>query len=756
MAILKYDIAVTGADNVNRALAGIERRFVQHNRTMSRQMGGGSATTAARQGRAPSMAAQADREARTAAMYWQRAHQRSADYRIRADQKAHAARLRQIAQEEAAQKRAAQSLDRQRSQALMAKYNAEQREAKRNAKQAERNARDAHLERTRFAHSAFGSVGNTVGGTLRSVGALGATALSLGGGFAMAGAVSAQMADSKRAAMLANQAGDPTIKASLLREAQSTKGFTTSESLGSVEGFVTKTGDLSAARSAMPMLAELSLAYGANFAEMGEAAGQAFNVIRDEIKDPLAQMEALRDVMSTMAAQGTLGAVEIRDLTKELAGLGAATRKFEGGPVKLLKTMGAMAQAAVARGGASSAAEATTAVSRFAADIVKKPAQDALGGLGIDVFTDKGKTQLKDPREIMAQILDKTGGDMTKIEEIMNVESAKALGGFSPLFLQAERENAALPKKDQKQKGEAGRAALMGEFDRFMNASANKADLDERVASVMEEPAMKFQEAIKDVNTSLGGALLPVVMRLIPQFQELIPAVDVAARMFAKMAETFIQNPLAGIGVIIAAKIAADLAGAGIGAAARAGLEAAMKGLQNLGNTSPAAAGALKAAGVGAALGLSAATVILTAGIVNFQQKEAIVDAMGDLAAAQRSAKTPEEAREFRLKAEKMQGKLEPGIFENVVGGATELGVGAADSVLSAVGLDDAIEGTPAEAGKRARESVTWTEGAKKSADGIINSMRSLEAKLEQNTQAIASNSTGQLNRGNTPSPVKN
>jgi hypothetical protein len=709
------------------------------------------------------MAATADREARQASNYWQRAHQRSADFRIRADQRAHAERLRQIAREEAAQKRAvvrdeaarkraAESLDRQRSRALLTAHNASERKAAREAKHTEQ-------ARQRFAHSALGSATGATGGTLRAVGAFGATALSLGGGLAVAGAISTQMADSKRAAMLANQAGDPTIKRDLLREAQGVRGFTTSESLGAVEGFVTKTGDLGAARSAMPMLADMSLAYGANIAEMGEAAGQAFNVIRDSIKDPVAQMEALRDVMSTMAAQGTLGAVEIRDLTRELAGLGAATRKFEGGPVQLLKTMGAMAQAAVARGGAASAAEATTAVSRFAADIVKGPAQKELGALGVDIFSDKSRTALKDPREIMAQILEKTGGDMTQIEKIMNVESAKALGGFSPLFLQAERENEALPAKERKKKGASGRAALMAEFDRFMNASANKADMDERVASVLEEPAMKFQQSIKQVNTAIGGALLPTVMRLIPHFQELIPQVDMAGRMFASMAEKFMENPLQGIGAIIAAKLALDIASAGIGAAARAAMETALKGWANFSSASPKAAGAVQAAGIGAAIGLSAATVILTAGIVNFEQKDAMIDAMGDLSAQAAKAKTPEEVRALREQAEKIQGKVnKKGIFESVVGGVTEFGVGTADRALGLVGLGDTIEGSPDEAGARAREAVTWTEGAKRSADQIVDGMRRMEASLEKASTAIIASNTGggAPHRGNGPSPVKN
>jgi hypothetical protein len=318
--------------------------------------------------------------------------------------------------------------------------------------------------------------------------------------------------------MLANQAGTPEIKDQLAKEALGVRGFSGEETLAAMSGFVTKTGDLTAARGAIQGLADLSLATGTDFGEMGEAAGQAFNVIRDTIKDPKEQLAALAEVMSTIAGQGNLGAVEIRDMATELAGLGAATRSFKGGPVELLKSMGAIAQASVARGGAKDAAEATTAVTRFAADVTKRPAQKALKGLGIDVFADKGKTQLKDPREIMADILAKTGGDMTQIEEVLNVESAKALRGFSPLFLEAERNRKATGQ------GPTGKEALFAEFQRFTGANLSPEEIQKRAASRLEDPDLQFSEAAKQFNEAVSKDLLPALTKLVPEFVKLTPA----------------------------------------------------------------------------------------------------------------------------------------------------------------------------------------------------------------------------------------
>src|SRR5688572_14610043 len=87
--ILRYDIAVTGAAQVERALAGIERRMVAHNRTVSRITGQrGLARAATAKPKAASVDASLQREIKQQEAYWRRAHQRAADHRIREDNRA--------------------------------------------------------------------------------------------------------------------------------------------------------------------------------------------------------------------------------------------------------------------------------------------------------------------------------------------------------------------------------------------------------------------------------------------------------------------------------------------------------------------------------------------------------------------------------------------------------------------------------------------------------------------------------------------
>lgn len=532
MAYLEYDFRVVGADAVNKAFASIERRAIQHNRRMGRVFG----DTTGRAGRpavaARSIASEVDKSARDAA-----------NAQIREEKRVRAEMARTAKWRQNLQNRHYQQEERLRIR----------------SEQAAIRSRSAML----------GQVGKSAGSAVRTVGAVGVGALALGGTFAVSSAISQQMRETKMASELANQAGKPGIKRELLAESQQVRGFTGEEVLTSMAGFVEKTGDLEAARKLMGELSQLSLATGADFGELGQAAGQAFNVIRDQVKDPVKQIEMLNDVMKTLAMQGTMGAVEIKDLATELASLGAATRKYLGDPDVLLKTVGAMAQATVARGGAPSAAEAATAIVRFGEDLTKKPAQKALSGMGVDIFADKGKTILRDPRELMADIMAKTGGDLTKLQDVLNAQSIRAFQGFSPLALDARNKlKAENPKATKEQLDAAGRKAIMDEFERFM-PKVDEADFRRRAESRLDDPDLKFKDAMRDFNRVVGSELLPELTKLIPHFAKLTPYIGKAAEYMGKWMSAFASDPLltgsATVGALILANVGKDLATAKIG-----------------------------------------------------------------------------------------------------------------------------------------------------------------------------------------------
>jgi hypothetical protein len=567
---LEYELA-GDATQIKRVLRGVEAEAKASNRRMARDAQQSTSSVARRVSTGTSRAEvqqvkQIERE------------------RLRAVENEKRARLR--ADREVAQ--AASSLDRQRSRGLMQQFREAERAAVRQASASSRTAQ-------RVRGGAASMIGAGIGGVAR----MGGTAAAVAGGFGAASALSESFSVQRRASQLAISGGVPEQRGALAQEALGVKGFTGTETLGAMQGFVEKTGDLGAARALIQDIGKLSLATSADFEEMGSAAGQAFNVIRDTIKDPKEQIKAVNDVMRTLAAQGNLGAVEIKDMATELAGLGAATRKFEGGPVELLKTVGAMAQASVARGGAASAPEATTAVTRFAQDIVQNQGKFAAADIGI--FSDASKTKLRGPEDIMLDVLEKTQGDLTKINAMFGVYAERAVGGFSPLFIDSE-----------KQKKGSGRAAVKAEFKKFKEAGLTDAQVNERAGVRMGDDDLQIKEAMKVFNQAVGQHLAPAAGQLAKNFSELAPLAGGLARALGRFVGFLAENPVAGVGAIVGVSIAKEIASAG---------------LANI--ISGEISGKLGAALSGLGAGLSIATMIVTANVLNFEKREASIGVGG-------------------------------------------------------------------------------------------------------------------------------
>lgn len=411
------------------------------------------------------------------------------------------------------------------------------------------------------------------GRTVVGLGSLAVGATGLAGGFAAANAVQEEIQIRAAASRLANQAGDPGLKGKLAADSKKVRGFTGTEVLGGIEEFVTKTGDLRMAQNVIGSLGTLALATGSDLGDLGATAGQVFNVLRDQIRDPKQQLTELNAIMGTLAQQGALGAVEIRDLAQDFGKLGAATRGFEGGAPELLRTMGAFAQLAVARGGAESSADASTAAARLTNDIVVN--RKKFKKLDVDIQSKTDPTKLRNPMEIFADVLAATGGDVTKTAGLFGAESRKVFQGLSPIFAEAE-----------KRKPGSGRAAIMAEFEKFATAKVSPEDLAKRAGSRLADPDLQLKESLKAFNSAVADQLLPTVTRLIPRFNEMIPTISRVVENGARLAEWFVDHPFKGIGAIIAGKIAMDLASAGIGAGVERALAAIIRRIRP-GVTSP-------------------------------------------------------------------------------------------------------------------------------------------------------------------------
>ena len=581
MATLRYDFSIVGTKNIDRAFASIERRAVRHNIKMSREFGGTG--------------------------------RRSTNLRASGAAAATATR-RRLSAEVAAERKATREkvrLDKWRQDMRNRHFQQNERMRRKEAAATQRASTRALAERKRAAGNIFGRAGRSAGGALRSTGTIVGGSLALGGGFMAANAVGQQMRETAMASKLANQAGDPSMKRRLLRDSQNVRGFTGEEAMGGVGAFVDLTGDLETGRRLMKDLAQLSLATGSNLEDVAGAAGNFANNLKG-IKDPGKRAAAIMEAMRAVAGQGLAGAVELKDLASGGATLGAAAGMMGGDALNNIKSAGVLAQAARAEGGADSADMATRATARFM-DFAAKNAGRLEKELGIKMTNrdaSGGVSSVSSPREMIADYLQATNGDLSRVTKDFGEMGGRVVRGFAGSFRTG------------------GRDGVLKRFDELMETELGQGDISQRANSRLSDPDLQFKEVLKDFNAQVGSELLPVLTKIIPELAKLLPHVKTAAELFSKLVDAFVDNPLLTIGEMIAAKVAFDIATAKIGETIKDTLTDVVTGSGSSGASSMGAslgqAGAIPvirtavlSAAAGVALGIAISDAIVSAQVKN-------------------------------------------------------------------------------------------------------------------------------------------
>jgi hypothetical protein len=577
--LLKYQIGLGG---LNSALRGL-RSFEQRVKAINRAGAGGILAGAGMAGGRGAGAA----GARAAA------GQRTLNARMAAEEQRHQNRLRQI------RERGNQARLRDAARAARAEARIRQRE----------EARAARTSGGALRGGFAGRTGQSIRSGLRTVGTVGAGLLTIGGGFALAGAIGQEKNIRAATAALANQArgtegGQGKSFQQLQQEAMGvarTEGIRGGQGpeavIGMMRQFQAITGRFDIATKYADYMAEIGDATDAELGDVGRTAGQIFQAINATGKDAQTSIEATMKIMDAMAGQSKIGSIEMNDLAKEMGKLMSATANFKGDIGDLAADMGAMAQTAIA-GGASSAPEAMTALMRFADDLVQRgAASPAYKKAGIDVFEREmigGKEvrgALKSPLEIIKQVVGGTKGDIAKIQSMFGIRAKKAVDPFARIYREAEAKEAG-----------TGIGAIEKRFEQFRAVSLSAEQRQEAAMNRRSQADRDLERVRIEFNDAIGQQLLPVITKMIPKFTELVPALTKILKGAVKLGEWFVDNPFLGIGGIIAASVAKDVASAGIGAAIRG---AALGGGGLAGGTKGLVAGLAPAAavlGVGAAI----------------------------------------------------------------------------------------------------------------------------------------------------------
>ncbi len=185
------------------------------------------------------------------------------------------------------------------------------------------------------------------------------------------------------------------IRAQLLGISKAT-GQGPEEILGALERFQEKTGQLDVGVESMETWAKVATATGS---QMEDVALTAAALQRNM---GLGADQAER-FFSILIRQGKEGAVELKDTSRLMASLSPLFSEFGTKGVEGLAQMGAMLQ--IIEGGFQGADEAATGFQSLMVAIQKNAAK--LERKGVQVFTDKTRTQMRDLREIIFQIDEK-------------------------------------------------------------------------------------------------------------------------------------------------------------------------------------------------------------------------------------------------------------------------------------------------------------------------------------------------------------
>ena len=626
MPFIKYDFAILGLNDVERAFSSLEKRSIEHNRRVMSGMGVPGSASGLGPGRAANTNSRlnaAEREDKAIARLqakedarWQSLAKKSADYRIREGL------------------RAEKELDRQRSRAA--------RDEEKHQERLENRSRAS------FANSSRGmihGVGRTVGGALAAASAF----TGIGGAALFANATHEYMATKASASGLANQMADAgesadsinKRKGDLIANALSIKGLKVTEKLEAARAFGGISGNYKLGTRLTKDLTNISLATDVGLPDVARVAGSAYM----KLKTPgMSEDEAAKqtmEVVRTFVGQGNVGAVEIKDLAQYGNRLTASAAKFRGSRMENMGYMGTLAQMAVGSGSAADAAEATMAAQRFASDITehsKEVSELKVDGKAITPFTDKGKTQFREIPNLIADIIQGTGGNMEKMKGIFGERSYKMGEAFQQTYIDAEKV----------QKG-SGRAAIFGKFDEFKKATISEEDVNERAKARLSDEDMILTTNMENLNMAIGKELAPALSALITEVGTHKDELVSFAKAVEKTIAFLLENPFTGLGILVAGAITKELAAAGLASLIKGALLGGGPGaLGGMGGISLAGVGGVAGGardwstagsgmGILGALAIGTATFTVTTAILNAAKvgdsgeasKDAIATQMG-------------------------------------------------------------------------------------------------------------------------------
>lgn len=767
--IVRVIFEATGANEVSRVFESIESRMSRFEKSSSQ-----TAASGVKERIRAAQNERKEREALYASMFKEidakeKAATKSADAaaKARAKAEANAARDRLRSEEELARQQqrirdnSARQAGRIAEQQAAAEIRASERAARERTRIAERAARDIADRNKRIAGGIVGTVGGATSRVLGGASMLAGAALAIGGGASFADSIRDELQAGRAAAVLSNSAfikgaeGASGIRVSpeaLLAKAkgiQAATGIDKNQVLAGMQSYVAKTGSaeiLGANDSMVLEAAKLSKATGAEFGNVMGAVG----ILRSQNVN--LGTEAGSQMLRDLVAQGKRGSVEMSDLATIAGKVTASSAMYQGSQTDAQRKLLGLSQIAIKTAG--SPEEAATAISRLGSDTLAHGAALRAAGLNL---SDAKTGLLASPEQILSQVLGAAGGNLGKVQQMgFGERSIKLFEALAPSYQNAF----AAAKGTEKERTAAAMAAVSAEVSGFTAAKFSKEDVENDLAVVMQSKAEKIDMAMMRLKEILADKGVPLFERFINGLDRNLPQIERFLDRLAGLAEWFANNPFAGLGTLVLATIAKDVAGAAIGAGVKRAIVAALEGVQagaaNPRSLLPTGVGAPGAGGsIGAAAGAGVVAAVVagaldvahgidtTTGARDRGEAKARGTAveLGNIDRALRAGTlSPEEAKKARDRAQSLldQGKA-GGSAEDVMRASFVGG-----SALEAIGLGGVV------GSKQAQEKIGEAAGIREAQKPLEEALKALTKTLESQG-ARASTGNGSLADPNNP-----
>jgi hypothetical protein len=462
--------------------------------------------------------------------------------------------------------------------------------------------REENSLRARAVATMKGQYRNALSGTVQQgmshVGAAAQVATGVFGGFSIADSVASMnkfqsaVTNMSNATYIPDMAGadgkvikgTPRAKRenieSLAKEVSASSGFDKQDLVGAWQQFIEKSSDsraftgatsqeLAAGRAAgktdeqtnrestaegklfLKEMADLAKASGSDLGQIMTAAGMMKSA------NTAITSAQMAETMRNVVGQGKLGSVSIADLAKSAPTIMAGAGSLAMGQTEGQRALLGLSQISMISAG--TAPMAATATARFISNASEK--HDKLKKLGIETRDAKGGG-LRDPAEILADIYRSTKGDEAKLQKVLGLfgeRGQKPITAVRATYTEAERAAREDSKRTGKKyvEGEAGAAAVLEQVQKAEKMGYSKKDVATDLAAVHEDRAEKFAKAKHAVQEQIEAALLPAL----ESFARVVPEITPKLVEFIKF---LTENPFQGVGILVGASIAKQMAAAGI------------------------------------------------------------------------------------------------------------------------------------------------------------------------------------------------